>query len=167
MIEPTHLIGQAAVYALIAAVVGCFASWPPYEQFPNDKAQVKLSFAHGAARKVACRKLSSKEIARLPPKQRRPNTCSRERLPMRVQLLLDGRMVYDAVLQPTGLARDGPAQTYQKFAVSPGRHSIRARMRDSGRNEGFDYDKSVTVELAPLQNLAIDFKADSGGFTFR
>ncbi len=167
MIDLPRLLGQTLVYALIAAAIGYFASWPRYVQFPGDKAQIKLSFAHGADRKVACRKLTSKEIALLPPKQRRPNTCGRERTNIHVQLLFGNRMVYDAVLIPTGLSRDGPAQTYRKFRVDPGRHVISARLRDSGRAEGFDYEKTVTVDLAPLQSLAIDFKADGGGFTFR
>ena len=86
---------------------------------------------------------------------------------MRVQLMLDERTVYDAVLEPTGLSRDGPARAYKKFAVPAGRHVIVARLRDSKRSEGFDYETRRTVELAPLQNLAIDFKADAGGFIFR
>ena len=167
MTGPLALAGQAVFYALVAAATGYFASYPVYEQFPRDQAQIKLSFAHGAARVEDCRRLSYEEIAKLPPSRRRPSTCARERIPVRVQLQLDDRTVYDAVLEPTGLSRDGPARAYRKFAVPAGRHVIVARLRDSKRSQGFDYEKRVTVDLAPLQSLAIDFKADKGGFVFR
>lgn len=161
-----RLFGQFLVYGLIAAGIGYLSNQPLYYQFPDDKAQIKLSFAHGAARKEPCRRLSSEEIAKLPPSQRRPNTCSRERLPVIIQLLLDGKIIYDDVLEPTGIARDGPSRIYSKFQVAPGRHVVVARLKDTHRGEGFDYEKTVSIDLTPLQNLAIDFKADQGGFLF-
>ncbi len=69
-------------------------------------------------------------------------------------------------LQATGLSRDGPARTYRKFIVAAGPHTITARLRDSKRTSGFDYQASRQIELRPFQNLAIDFKADAGGFLF-
>lgn len=77
--------GQAVIYAAFAVLIGYFASHPVYRQIPDGQAQIKLSFSHGAARKVACRRLSSQEIAKLPPNERRPNTCARERADIRVQ----------------------------------------------------------------------------------
>lgn len=159
--------GQAVAYALFAGLIGYFASAPAYRQVPDDRAQIKLSFTHGAARKVACRRLTSEEIAKLPPNERRPNTCARERADISVLLLVDGAVAYDAVLQPIGLSGDGPAHAYEKVLVPAGEHVIEAKLRDSPRTEGYDYQKAVTVRLAPLQNLAIDFKADAGGFIFR
>lgn len=167
MNDPVRLVGQALFYLLFAALIGYFASKPLYRYFPEDRAQIKLSFVHGAARSEDCRRLTSQEIAKLPPNERRPNTCARERIPARIQIVVDDRMLYDAVLQPTGIANDGPMRTYQKFVVAPGQHTITARLRDSKRAEGFDYENTMRVDLKPLQNLAVDFKADSGGFTFR
>jgi len=165
--EIVRYLGQAGFFVTLAAGVGLLASRPMLEYFPADSAQIKLSFAHGSHRVAECRRLTVEEIAKLPPKERRPNTCARERLPIRVQILVDERPIYDAVLQPTGFARDGPARVYQKFRVPPGRHEITARLRDSDRHEGFDHEQRVTVELAPLQNLAIDFRSDHGAFSFR
>lgn len=160
-------LGQACVYGALAAVIGALASQPRIVAFPLDSAQIKLSFAHGADRREACRRLTPGEIAKLPPSQRRPNTCGRERLPIHMQLLLDDRVLYDEVLQPTGLSKDGPALLYQKFIVTPGRHVITARLADSGRAQGFDYEDRVERDLKPLQSLAIDFHGDSGKFSFR
>ena len=152
---------------LVAVFVGYFSNKAVYKEFPDGNAQIKFSFAHGAARKIDCRKLTSKEIAKLPPNKRRPNTCTRERIPLHVQLELDGQLLYDDSLEATGITNDGPARTYKKFVVPTGRHSITVRMRDTKRQSGFDYETSRQVTLKPFQNLAVDFKADSGGFFFR
>lgn len=167
MIEALRWAGQAVVLAGVAAAIGFFASQPALTYFRADAAQIKLSFAHGSRRIEECRRLTPEEIAKLPPRERRPNTCARERVPIRVQLLVDGRAIYDEVLQPTGLSRDGPARVYRKFEVPAGRHEITARLRDSARAEGFDHERTTVVELRPLQNLAIDFKSDHGTFDFR
>ena len=42
-----------------------------------------------------------------------------------------------------------------------------ARLRDSRASEGFDYETRREIFLAEGQNMAIDFKADAGGFIFR
>ncbi len=159
--------GQALFYVSAAGLVGFLSSYPAYRQMPEGMAQIKLSFAHGGARKIDCRKLTSKEIAKLPAKDRRPNTCARERIPIHVRLTLDGNVLYDDRLQPTGLSSDGASQTYRKFRVSAGPHVIVAQLRDSKRASGFDYQTTHETTLKPLQNLAIDFKADAGGFLFR
>lgn len=167
MPNPLQLAGQIVFFAAVAAFTGYFASNPVYSRFPEGMAQIKLSFAHGANRKVECRRLTSKEIAALPATERRPNTCSRERIPIRIQIEVDGAILYDDELQPTGLSRDGPARTYRKFQVPAGLHTLVARLRDTKRADGFDYEATHEVTLQPWQNLAVDFKADTGGFSFR
>ena len=59
------------------------------------------------------------------------------------------------------------SKTYRKFLVPAGRHVIEARLRDTKRGVGFDYEKRLQAELKPWQNLAIDFNAEQGGFLFR
>jgi hypothetical protein len=159
--------GQAGFFAVLALFIGYFSASPAYRQVPDGMAQIKLSLRHGGARVEDCRKLTPEEIAKLPANERRPNTCSRERLPMLIEIRLDGAPLYSDTLYPTGLSSDGPAETYRKFIVPAGRHVIEARLRDSKRTEGFDYETVKDIDLAPFQNLAVDFKSDQGGFLFR
>jgi hypothetical protein len=166
MAEPLRYIGQGAVYLLLALGIGYCSDRPAYTHFPPDMALIKLSFAHGGA-KEECRRRTPEELAKLPPNMRRPMVCSRERLPVTVELLLDGKPLYQAVLPPTGLAGDSPSRAYERFVVPPGRHEVSARLRDSDRAEGFDYERTSVVDLEPEQSLAIDFRAEMGGFIFR
>jgi len=159
--------GQGLFYALAALVTGYLSVSPTYEQAPPDMAQIKLSFTHGSARVEDCRRLTPQEIAALPPRERRPNTCSRERVPVYVEFAIDGALAHSETLEPSGVSRDGPARIYRKFLVPAGTHTLKARMRDSKRETGFDYEMERQVMLTPGRSLAIDFRAESNGFILR
>ena len=166
MSKVLKVLGQVVAYAAIALLFAVFSDWPPYRSFPPDQAQIMLSFAHGADRKGPCRKLTAEEIAETAANMRRPEICPRERLPVQIELLLDDEPLFSASLPPSGLAGDGPSQVHRRFIVTPGSHRLTARLRDSARSEGYDYERSETVVLREQQNFVIDFRADTGGFVF-
>jgi len=165
--SPAQWAGQLLFYVAAAGVTGLFATWPTWSRLSPEEAQITIAFAHGGARKEACRKLTPEEIAALPARERRPSDCRRERVPLRFELVLDDRPRLARMLPPSGLSRDGPAQLYEKLSVPSGRHTVTVRLADSGRASGFDYENRFELELRPRQNLAIDFEADRGGFFIR
>lgn len=159
--------GQAVVYLGIIAVIGYFADTPAYTHFPPDKAMIKIALAHGGQHKGGCREPTEEELARLPPNMRRKLICGRERLPVTVELEIDGETVYSRTLQPAGIRNDGPSRVYASFPVETGTRTVTARLRDSDRAEGFDYESSDTVTLAATQLYVIQFRPEAGGFHFR
>ncbi len=159
-------LGQAAVLAIGAAIVAYFSIKPGYEAFPPDRALIKLSFNHVGKPKGECRRLTREELAVLPPNMRRPTICPRERVPLRVELEVDGTLLFADMIEATGLSKDLPAHIYQKLEIAPGPHRVVARLRDSARVEGFDFVREAEVILAPREILVIDFMADRDGFLF-
>jgi hypothetical protein len=159
--------GQAVVYLATAAVLGVLSDSPAYQAFPPDQALIKVSLVHSAQRKEPCRKLSAEELAELAPNMRKPTVCGRERLPLRLEINLDGELLFRESLPPAGLSKDGPARVYHRIPVAPGRHRLSLKMRDSARTEGYDYEFDKEVELDALQNLVVDFRPESGGFILR
>jgi hypothetical protein len=158
--------GQAAVYLLIAVLIGYFANAPTYTRVPPDSALIKLSFAHAATRVGECRRLSREELAKLAPNMRKPTQCPRERLPVTVEMEVNGKIVYLDELPPTGLSGDGASRTYRRIVLPAGRHTLVGRMRDTDRTEGFDHVTEKEVELVAGQSLAIDFDSQNRTFTF-
>ncbi len=158
--------GQAAVFVLIAVLIGYFANGPAYTRVPPDEALIKFSFAHAATRVGECRRLSREELAKLAPNMRKPTVCPRERLPVTVELEVDGKILYLDELPPTGLSGDGASRTYRRIVLPAGRHMVVARLRDTDRKEGFDHVAEKEVGLAPGQSLAIDFNSQNRRFTF-
>jgi hypothetical protein len=156
----------AGTVALSAMITGAavLSAWPAYRSLPEGDALVKLSFSHGGARN--CRQMTEAELAKLPANMRRREVCDRRRLPVLVELEIDGAMVYRADLPPSGLSGDGPSRVYETFALPAGSHNIAVRLRDSDRADGFDYTGERRVELIPGQNFVIDFSPVSGGFVF-
>lgn len=162
--SPLQILGQAAVLGLFAALLGYLATRPAYVHMDPRDALVTLSFGHAGERKVPCRRLTPDEIAALPPNMRKPVDCPRERVDLLVELALDGRVLYRGSLPPSGLAGDGASTVFEEFPVAPGTYTLTARLRDTRREEGFDYETERTVSLAAGRRLVVDFRPDTGGF---
>jgi hypothetical protein len=162
-----RLAGQFTVLGVFAALGAMLSNAPAYRQIPDGTGVIKFSFSHQADRSKECRRRTADELAKLPPNMRRPMECPRERREIFAELAIDGSTVFSNGLPPTGFAKDGPSQVYRRFVVPSGQHTVAARMRDTPRSAGFDYEKIMDVEVAPGQSLALDFRPEQGGFVWR
>lgn len=167
MTRPLPLLGQFVTYAVFAAVLGVFANGPAYAPAPPEKAQIVLSLIHGGKPAGECRDRSAAELAKLAPNMRRKLECPRARVPLLVELNVDGVLLFHESLPPKGFAKDFPSHVHRRFVVEPGKRRIDVRLRDSNRSEGFDYESTVEMTLGPRQSAAIGFRAASGGFLFQ
>jgi hypothetical protein len=163
-------IGQGVTYLAFAAVIGYLSNAPAYEYLAKDHGVVKLAFSHPGQRIGKCpelEELTPEQRKKLPPGTRvRPN-CPRERVPVYVEIEIDGKKVFGGASKPAGLSKDGVSRFYERFTLPAGQHSFVLRMRDSTRPEGFDYEDAREATLAPGQNLVILFDKKTGGFQFR
>ncbi len=157
---------QLVTGLLFAGLIGYFSDSPPYVYHNAEMALVKLSFSHASQRTVECRRRSAEELAQLAPNMRTTMDCPRQRVVARVELYLDEKLLFAGDMPPGGIAEDGAGSVYQRFVVPAGKHRVTARLRDSARAEGFDYEGSKLVELRPRQNFVVDFRAETGGFQF-
>lgn len=158
---------QFGCYALFALTVAWFSASPAYQYAAADLAQVKLSLSHAAEREAPCVQLSPEEVAALAPNMRRTEACERKRLPLTIEMAIDGELVLAREAPPSGLWGDGPASVYERLSLEPGNYQLQLRLRDSAREAGWDYTASENVELVAGQYLTISFKADSGGFSIQ
>jgi len=158
---------QLLAYAAFALIVGYLSFWPRYEYAPPAAAVVKLSLSHATERVEPCVQLTPRQIAALAPNMRRAQKCERQRLPLVLQLEIDGEIAIDLQEAPSGLWGDGPASVYERFNLIPGLHSITVRLRDSARAESWDYTYTEDVMLQAGRYLTITFKPETGGFRIR
>lgn len=163
-----QFLGQAAAYAVFMGGIGYFSVFPVYEHLAADQAMIKLAFSHAGEHREECRKQTREELEKLPTNRRGlPSECRRERVPIVLELMLDGKEVFNGVQQPTGLWNDGPSHVYVCFPVAAGTHTLVGRLRDSRREDGgFDYEAERRIELRPGQNFVVGFRSETGGFTF-
>jgi hypothetical protein len=158
---------QVLLYAAFAVGVGYFSIAPAYRYADPGTATIKLSLSHAANRVEECVQLTPDEINARAMKGESPNECSRERLPLAVELDIDGASVLSLTAAPTGLWNDGPAAVYERFSIAAGEHAITVRLRDSARTSGWDYEYSENVTLVPDRYFTITFRAETGGFVFQ
>lgn len=158
---------QILAYAAMAAVLGYFATMPPYQYGDPRRATIKLSVSHATDRVQPCVQLTQEQIAELAANMRRTEACERERLPLVIELDIDGENIVSLVAAPSGLWNDGPASVYERFDVPPGRHTVSVRIRDTARTEGWDYEDVETVNLPVGHYFTVTFKPETGGFNFR
>ena len=160
-------IFQVIAIGLTIALLGYFADSPRHRYIAEGQAQIKLSFMHVGARVAECRRRTPEELAALPQHMRRPLDCARERVPVVVKIALDGTILYHEALLATGLRQDGPARGHATFRVPVGEYRISVSIRDTRREEGFDYERQETIVLTSGQNLVIDYVREQGGIIFR
>jgi hypothetical protein len=158
---------QFAAFVTFAVFVGYFSSSPPFEYARAESAVVKLSLSHATDRVAPCVMLTPEEIAELAANMRRTEICERARLPLSIELDVDGQRVLSMQAAPSGLWGDGPASVYQRFDLPPGQYRMAVRLRDTARTDGWDYTHVEDVTLIAGRYLTITFKAESGGFKIR
>lgn len=167
MRETIAVAVQLAAYVAFAVLVGYLSASPDYRYASASAATIKLSLSHAADRVEPCVQLTPQEVAELAPNMRQAQRCERERLPLAVELEVDGQVLISVVAAPTGLWNDGPSPVYERRELTPGRHRITARLRDTARNDGWDYSRSEDVVLEAGRYFTVTFKAETGGFNFR
>jgi hypothetical protein len=166
MPKPAAIVGQIVLYGAFAAFIGYFATAPTYKQIPDDVALIKLSMSHLGGRE--CRTRTPEELAKMPPNMRAPLDCPRGRSDIKLALELDGKPMFDTVMHPTGLSKDGISTVYKRFEVKAGTYQLAVKMNDNlVLNPGFNFVKEAKVTLKPAQILVIDFNPDRGGLFFQ
>ncbi|HLF30032.1 MAG TPA: hypothetical protein VI566_03275, partial [Xanthomonadales bacterium] len=158
---------QAIFYGLFAVAASVFAAWPVFELLQPGQAVISLTFSHAGQRLEECRRLDQAELDKLPPNMRKPMDCQRERRPVELVFRLDGEILYQASLPPSGVWEDGESTVYARFPVSSGDHQLFIGMNDSGRETGFDYQHQAVISLAPEQNVVVEFDHERQTFVVR
>lgn len=149
--------GLIAAFAVFAIVVGYFSKSPNFRLREPEQALLKLSISHQGELRYECRQRSAKEIEDLPPNMRRPLDCPRERWPLRVTLHMDGKVLFDKEIPPTGLAKDGTAYAYRRLPIPAGEHTFSLSVLDSQDPDTQPDHRTETLELTPGQVLVVEY----------
>ena len=161
------VVGEILAYTVFAAAIGVLSVWPRYELVADDQAFVSIAFVHAGERVGECRRLTQEELNALPPNMRKPSECPRERHPLRVELRSGTEILYRDILLPSGLWSDGKSNVYQRIVVATGLHELFVGMNDSGGEQGFDYEQSVTIDVSAGRNIVIRFDEKNQRFDIR
>lgn len=160
--KPLRYLLQAFNYSIFMALIWYFSTEPSVRIIEEDEAVVTIAFAHAGELREPCRKLSQEELMKLPPNMRKPEECPRERSPVTIEAVLDGKVIYSKSLPPPGLFKDGSINIYYSDRIPVGKHRFEIKMNDNVRLEGFNHSAEQDVDLKPAQILLVNFDSIQG-----
>jgi hypothetical protein len=164
MNKATQYLGQVLCYGAFIALLGYFANSPTHVHLQDDKATIKLGIRHPGKIIGECTQLTQNEMDALAANMKVIETCPRERSPLRIELALDDKVIYQDEIPPAGLHNDGIATMYQRFAVPVGQHRLQIKMNDDVAQQGYSYIYDEPIDLLPAQVLVIQY---NDGFVVR
>ncbi|MCW9034835.1 MAG: hypothetical protein OQK35_01385 [Alphaproteobacteria bacterium] len=135
-----------------------------YHYLAENQAMIKVSISHSGKRITECKKRTKAELKKLPPNMRAAMSCERERTPVLLVMTVNDEEVYRHVSRPKGLSKDGASIFYQKLVVPTGVHEVSIQMRDSVRDEGYDFEYKEKIELVSGRNFVVTFDEQNQNF---
>ena len=157
---------KMTAFSLIPAVCIIFLSAKSMYSFYNKNSSLlKFTFKYSSRHTAECKELTEREMDAKLKHMRKTNSpftkmrmdCSkRERLPISVELDLDNKNVVSKKYYPAGLRRDGATFIYEEFALPPGSHWVKVRVRDFKADNPLHYAFEKKVELKPGRISIID-----------
>ena len=99
---------------------------------------------------------------KLPPNMRKPEDCPRERSPIIIEAMLDGKTIYSKTMMPPGIFNDGSVNIFYSSKVPAGKHMFEIKMDDSVRKQGFNYQLMQDINIKPAQILLVEFEPLKG-----
>ncbi len=131
---------------------------PCYRTLAEDMAELKIAVRHAGKTIGACTPVAAGVYTPLPGDKQRPEICPRERSPLQLELLLDGKTLYRATVPASGLHNDGVSSIYRRFAIPAGSHHLQLRMNDDVAQTDYPWVLEQEVELRPAQVMVASFK---------
>lgn len=150
-------LGAALAFAAFAGLVGYFSEYPALALRGPRQALVKLSISHQGQLRYECRQRSAEEMADMPANMRRVRDCPRERWPVAVTLDMDGKPLFEAVVEPAGLANDGTSYVYRRLKVPSGPHTLALAIRDSREQAARTRRHARKVDLRPGEVVVVEY----------
>lgn len=162
--NPLSYLLQAVLYTLFMAVVWYLSTDPAYRPLEEGEAVVIVAFGHAGKTVKPCRERSAEELAALPPNMRIAKDCPRERSPIVVEVLLDGKIALQETFEAPGFSKDLGVEIFHRTNVPVGKHNVIARMNDDVNVEGFTHVVEEEIELTQGKILVVEYKPDKNTF---
>lgn len=124
---PLHrMLGAALAIALMAVIVrGSTASLTVHG---STDGQLRLAWSARPERIEQCRQRTEEELARLPQHMRQPLACEGATAEYRLQVRVDGALVFERVVRGGGLRQDRSLYVFHELTLEPGDTALEVRL---------------------------------------
>ncbi len=150
----------AFLLALALGGVTLLVSRLPYRSPHDSQPALVVSFNHGGAR-VDQKSLSEADAAKRLPHMRNQVNLTRERVPVRLRVTVDGQVIHERSYAAKGLSSDGPSLALERFPLSAGRHDVLVELADTVA-PAWTHRWQGDVELLAGQDRVLLFDTKTG-----
>ncbi len=175
--NPTGGGGAAALHGRAVQILGAFGlalvlgaviwlgSTLPYRTPHSPEPELVVSFNHHGEL-LTQRQLTKEELAKRLPHMRAQVNVTRERVPVRLRVQVDGKVVHEQSYQAKGRSHDGPSMAVVSVPVPPGRHAVRVELAESADATAWtkNWDGEIDFQNHRRHVVLFDTKA---GFSVR
>ena len=159
MDKTVRYLGQAALYALFFLPLVYISHSPNYKNLDEGIAVLKVAVRHPGEIIGECTSSAVEGHGMRPSSMTQAiEVCPRERSPLQLELVLDGKILYSATVPPSGLHNDGISSMYRRFELPAGSHKLQIKMNDDVKVEGYNWQLEQEIILAPAQVMVASFK---------
>jgi ferredoxin/coenzyme F420-reducing hydrogenase delta subunit len=159
--KPALRVAAALATAVALAGVIVLLSDVSYRTPHSTQPELVVSFNH-RGELVEPRKLTAKELAKRLPHMRAQVSVTRTRVPVRLRVHLDGRVVHEQAYQPKGLSKDGSSIALTRLPVTPGEHSVRVEIGDTADASQWPRQWSETLQFSEGRVRVVLFDGKNG-----
>jgi hypothetical protein len=164
-----HVRRGLGIGLAVALTLGIAAlSRVPYSAASDDHGVLRLSWRAPGEVVEECRQLSREEIERQPIHMRREQVCERRLLPYRLRVRLDGTVLLEETVRPSGAREDRPLFVFRQIPLAPGDYRLEVEWeRVPGAGDSAvpreDADAPPAAGTAPRRlELAADLRLEAG-----
>lgn len=156
MKPPVRIQVQLLAWSLLGLLIAAFADGPSFNPLPAGHGRLTLAVAHLSERIEPCRQLSERERMELPPTRRVTEVCERARVPVKIELIVNGRTLLARAFEPSGLHDDGRVYLVEAWPLPAGHY--RAELTLTGRTEETSRHEVFEFFLPPETNAVVDIE---------
>ena len=149
---------QAVAYLVFLLPLVYLSGGPVLSIGTPDSAEIKLALRHAGSPIGECNTLRGVGTERLQTTSLPEGLCGKQRSPLQVRLTLDGELLLDREVLPTGWRGDGLSSMYANFVVPAGAHELELFMNDNNSQPESGWSLSESLELNARQVLVITFR---------
>ncbi|MBI4827865.1 MAG: hypothetical protein HY804_03510 [Nitrospinae bacterium] len=163
-------LGAAALVAPLLLVY-YFSTSPAYHFHEPGDTQMVVSFKTLTANLTLCGEEEQKEFEetashRRSHMQRKSRVCgSRERVPLRLDVWLDGQQLTGELIQPSGLQADGVTFVFKRYTFPAGAHAVKVAAQDyraDGSGQKTVFERTLALDAARV--TVIDYDPERQSF---
>jgi ferredoxin/coenzyme F420-reducing hydrogenase delta subunit len=153
-------VAAVALLVLAGAILYAFSNLP-YRTPLNSQPEFVVAFNHLGAL-VEQNKLTAEELSKRLPHMRAQVNVTRERVPVRLRIAVDGAIVHERVYAPHGFQKDGPSSATVRLPLAPGSHTIQVFVADTADRNLWRHQWEQTIQSEPNRIHVLLFDTKSG-----